>query len=193
MTCRVSEVLGSAPLEKDRQGARGHNHRPLQTERESTLTMRQRRAGNEKEEAHGKTTNRTHRRRRNACRREGRSGAGCPASGGRAPWLKPSKPLISTSKKQAVFTAPCRILRRGSPVRHARDQPQGDRLRREERQRRFDFAQQLVRAKDPKEIVQLQQEFLKRQVEQMSGQMKELGEHATQTAQSASAAARPKT
>jgi phasin len=38
----------------------------------------------------------------------------------------------------------------------------------------FDFAQQLVCAKDPKEIVQLQQEFLKRQVEQMSGQMKEL-------------------
>ena len=57
----------------------------------------------------------------------------------------------------------------------------------------FDFAQQLVRAKDPKEIVQLQQEFLKRQVEQMSSQMKELGEQATQTAQSASAAARPKT
>ena len=33
----------------------------------------------------------------------------------------------------------------------------------------FDFAQQLVRAKDPKEIVQLQQDFLRRQVEQMSG------------------------
>src|SRR5215210_4239072 len=57
----------------------------------------------------------------------------------------------------------------------------------------FDFAQQLVRAKDPKEIVQLQQDFLRRQVEQMSTQMKELGEHATQTAQSAGAAARPKT
>ena len=57
----------------------------------------------------------------------------------------------------------------------------------------FDFAQRLVRAKDPKEIVQLQQEFLKRQVEQMSSQMKELGEHATQTAQTASAAAPPKT
>ena len=56
----------------------------------------------------------------------------------------------------------------------------------------FDFAQQLVRAKDPKEIVQLQQEFLKRQVEQMSGQMKEVGEQATQTAQTASAAVRPK-
>src|SRR5215211_4554511 len=49
----------------------------------------------------------------------------------------------------------------------------------------FNFAQRLVRAKDPKEIVQLQQEFLKQQVEQMSGQMKELGEHASQTAQSA--------
>src|SRR3954462_3909700 len=57
----------------------------------------------------------------------------------------------------------------------------------------FDFAQQLVRAKDPQEIVQLQQEFLRRQVEQMSSQMKELGEQATQTAQSAGAAARPKT
>jgi phasin len=57
----------------------------------------------------------------------------------------------------------------------------------------FDFAQRLVRAKDPKDIVQLQQEFLKQQVEQMSGQMKELGEHATQTAQTAGAAARPKT
>ena len=55
----------------------------------------------------------------------------------------------------------------------------------------FDFAQRLVRAEDPKEIVQLQQEFLKRQVEQMSSQMKELGEQATQTAQSAGAAARP--
>jgi phasin len=57
----------------------------------------------------------------------------------------------------------------------------------------FDFAQQLVRAKDPKEIVQLQQEFLRRQVEQMSSQMKELGEQTTQTAQTASAAARPET
>src|SRR3954466_13836689 len=47
----------------------------------------------------------------------------------------------------------------------------------------FDFAQQLVRAKDPKEIVRLHQEFLKRQVEQMSSQIKELGEHAIQTAQ----------
>jgi len=56
----------------------------------------------------------------------------------------------------------------------------------------FDFAQQLVRAKDPKEIVQLQQEYLKQQVGQMSGQMKELGEHATQTAQSARASARPR-
>src|SRR3954452_14912175 len=52
----------------------------------------------------------------------------------------------------------------------------------------FDFAQQLVRAKDPKQIVQLQQEFLKRQIEQMSSQIEELGEHATQTAQSAGVA-----
>ena len=57
----------------------------------------------------------------------------------------------------------------------------------------LDFAQQLVRAKDPREIVQLQQDFLKQQVEQMNGQMRELGQQATQTAQAASAAARPKT
>src|SRR3954467_7558740 len=55
----------------------------------------------------------------------------------------------------------------------------------------FVFAQQLVRANDPKEIVRLHQEFLKRQVEQMSSQIKELGEHAIQTAQAAGAAARP--
>ena len=56
----------------------------------------------------------------------------------------------------------------------------------------FDFAQRLVRAKDPKEIVQLQQEFLKRQVEQINSQMKELGEHATETTRSATDALRPK-
>jgi len=56
----------------------------------------------------------------------------------------------------------------------------------------FDFAQRLVRAKDPKEIVQLQQEFLKRQVEQMNSQMKELGEQATETTRSATEALRPK-
>jgi phasin len=57
----------------------------------------------------------------------------------------------------------------------------------------FDFAHELVRAKDPQEMVRLQQEFLKRQVEQMSSQMKELGQDATQAAQTATAAARPKT
>jgi phasin len=54
----------------------------------------------------------------------------------------------------------------------------------------FDFAQQLVRAKDPKEIVQLQQDFLKHQVEQMNSQMKELGEQTTETTRSATAALR---
>lgn len=56
----------------------------------------------------------------------------------------------------------------------------------------FDFAQQLVRAKDPKEILQLQQEFLRRQVEQMNSQMKELGEQATETTRSATDALRTK-
>ncbi len=57
----------------------------------------------------------------------------------------------------------------------------------------FDFAQQLIRANGPKEIVQLQQELLRRQVEQMSSQMRELGEQTTQTAQSAAASSQPKT
>ena len=56
----------------------------------------------------------------------------------------------------------------------------------------FDFAQQLVRAKDPKDLVQLQHEFLKRQVEQMNSQIKELGEQATETTRSATEALRPK-
>jgi len=43
------------------------------------------------------------------------------------------------------------------------------------------------RANDPKQIVQLEQEFLKRPIEWM----RELGEHATQTAQSAGITARP--
>jgi len=57
----------------------------------------------------------------------------------------------------------------------------------------FDFAQQLVRAKDTTEIVQLQQEFLRHQVEQMNSQLKELGQHATQTTRSATEALRSRT
>ena len=56
----------------------------------------------------------------------------------------------------------------------------------------FDFAQQMVRAKDPKEIVSLQQEFLRRQVEQMNSQLKELGEQAVETTRSTTDALKPK-
>ena len=57
---------------------------------------------------------------------------------------------------------------------------------------RGDFAQQLVRAKDSKEIVSLQQEFLRRQVEQMNSQLKELGERAAETTRSTTDALKPK-
>lgn len=39
----------------------------------------------------------------------------------------------------------------------------------------FDFAQQLVRATDPREIATLQQNFLRQQLERMSTQMQEMG------------------
>jgi phasin len=56
----------------------------------------------------------------------------------------------------------------------------------------FDFAQQLVRAKDPQEIVALQQKFLQQQLERMNGQMQEIGGNATRTATEMGAGARPK-
>ena len=56
----------------------------------------------------------------------------------------------------------------------------------------FDFAQALVRAKDPKEIVSLQQAFLKQQMDQMASQMREFGTVAQRTASDARSAARPK-
>ncbi|MFL5136300.1 MAG: phasin family protein [Microvirga sp.] len=56
----------------------------------------------------------------------------------------------------------------------------------------FDFAQQLVRAKDPQEAMSLHQRFMQQQFERLQSQMKELGEHATQTAQSVGAAVQPK-
>ncbi|MCZ7658819.1 MAG: phasin [Xanthobacteraceae bacterium] len=53
----------------------------------------------------------------------------------------------------------------------------------------FDFAQRLVRAKDPQEVMQLQAEFIKAQIQRLTEQARELGE----TAGKAGAdAARPK-
>ena len=49
----------------------------------------------------------------------------------------------------------------------------------------FDFAQKLVRARDPQEIVALQQRFLKAQVEQLNNQVRELGGAAVEAAKAA--------
>ena len=46
----------------------------------------------------------------------------------------------------------------------------------------FDFAQKLVRAKDIQEVMALQQEFLKQQMQQMQSQAKDLGASAVQAA-----------
>ena len=46
----------------------------------------------------------------------------------------------------------------------------------------FDFAQKLVRAKDIQEVMALQQEFLKQQMQTMQAQAKDLGSAATKAA-----------
>ena len=46
----------------------------------------------------------------------------------------------------------------------------------------FDFAERLVRAQDMREIVALQQDFLRTQMERFGAQMRELGQLATRTA-----------
>jgi phasin len=48
----------------------------------------------------------------------------------------------------------------------------------------FDFAQRLVRAKDIQEVMALQQEFLKQQMQQLQSQAKDLGASAVQAAKS---------
>ena len=45
----------------------------------------------------------------------------------------------------------------------------------------FEFAQKLVRAKDIQEVMALQQEFMKQQMQQMQQQAKDLGTAATKT------------
>ena len=56
----------------------------------------------------------------------------------------------------------------------------------------FDFAQQLVRAKNPQEIVALQQQFVQQQLSRMNTQIQEIGGAAKQAATDMGAAARPK-
>jgi phasin len=55
----------------------------------------------------------------------------------------------------------------------------------------FDFAEQLVRAKDPQEIVTLQQNFLQQQLARLQDQMEQMGSTARRTTEEASAGARP--
>lgn len=49
----------------------------------------------------------------------------------------------------------------------------------------FDFAQKLVRAKDIQEVMELQQQFLKSQLQAMQAQAKDLGATATKVAMAA--------
>jgi len=49
-----------------------------------------------------------------------------------------------------------------------------------------------VRAKDPQEVVTLQQKFLQQQLERMKGQMQEIGVTATRAATEMGAGARPR-
>ena len=60
----------------------------------------------------------------------------------------------------------------------------------------FDFAERLVRAQDLRELVSLQQEFLRTQMERFGSQMRELGEvaarTATETTRAGSDAAKPR-
>lgn len=44
----------------------------------------------------------------------------------------------------------------------------------------FDFAQKVVRAKDPTEVVQLQKDYLDRQMQALTEQARELGQRATE-------------
>jgi phasin len=56
----------------------------------------------------------------------------------------------------------------------------------------FDFAQQLVRPKDPQEIVTLQQKFLQQQLARLQDQMEQMGSTARRTTEETSAGAGPK-
>jgi phasin len=56
----------------------------------------------------------------------------------------------------------------------------------------FDFAQQLVRAKDPQEIVTLQQRFLQQQLERLQDQIKQIGSTASRTVEETGAGDHPR-
>ena len=56
----------------------------------------------------------------------------------------------------------------------------------------FDFAQQLLRAKDPQEFLKLQQSFVEKQAESLGGQLREIGSAVTSAASSLAAKAQAK-
>jgi hypothetical protein len=56
----------------------------------------------------------------------------------------------------------------------------------------FDFAQSLLRAKDPQEFQKLQQSFLEKQAESLGTQMRELGTAVTNAASEATKPRSPK-
>jgi hypothetical protein len=55
----------------------------------------------------------------------------------------------------------------------------------------FDFANMVVRVKEPREVLQLQSEFLSRQAQTLADQAKELGQMMVQSATAASRSAEP--
>jgi len=57
----------------------------------------------------------------------------------------------------------------------------------------FDFAQQLLHAKDPQEFLKLQQAFVQKQAESLGTQMRELGSAAASAASSVAEKAKAKT
>jgi phasin len=56
----------------------------------------------------------------------------------------------------------------------------------------FDFARQLLHAKDPQEFLRLQQGFVQKQAESLGAQIREMGSAVTGAASSAAAKAKPK-
>ncbi|WP_349359477.1 phasin [Stappia sp.] len=55
----------------------------------------------------------------------------------------------------------------------------------------FDLAQKMVRAEDPQQMLQLQGEYMRKQMEALGEQVRDLGDKASKTAQQASKAGKP--
>ena len=55
----------------------------------------------------------------------------------------------------------------------------------------FDLAQKMLRARDPKEVMDLQSDYLRKQMEALGEQVRELGDKAAKTAQDAAKTSKP--